>query len=93
MWTTTEMHTERRKTLGNINQNKTTRTAGYNVYEKHPQRKHSELKEPEEMLHKAKTLTAIARQKKAKEKALKRTSQTGKKPYRNTLKRTEPTRC
>ena len=93
MWTTPEMHTERRKTLGNTNQNKTTRTAGYNVYEKHPQRKHSELKEPEEMLHKAKTLTAIARQKKAKEKALKRTSQTGKKPYRNTLKRTEPTRC
>ena len=45
------------------------------------------------VLHKAKTLTAIARQKKAKEKALKRTSQTGKKPYRNTLKRTEPTRC
>ena len=65
------MHTERRKTLGNTNQNKTTRTAGYNVYEKHPQRKHSELKEPEEMLHKAKTLTAIARQKKAKEKSCK----------------------
>ena len=44
------------------------------------------------MLHKAKTLTTIARQKKAKEKALKRTSQTGKEPYKNTLKRTEPTR-
>ena len=57
------------------------------------QRKHSELKEPDEMLHKAKTLTTIARQKKAKEKALKRTSQTGKEPYKNTLKRTEPTRC
>ena len=38
---------------------------------KKPQRKHSELKEPDEMLHKAKTLTTIARQKKAKEKALK----------------------
>ena len=93
MCTTPEMHTERRKTLGNINQNKTTRTAGYNVYENHPQRKHSELKEPEEMLHKAKTLTAIARQKKAKEKALKQTSQTRKEPYKNTLKRTEPRRC
>ena len=93
MWTTPEMHTEGRKTLGNTNQNKTTRTAGYNVYEKHPQRKHSELKEPGEMLQKAKTLTAIARKKKAKEKALKQTSQTRKEPYKNTLKRTEPTRC
>ena len=44
------------------------------------------------MLHKTKTLTTVARQKKAKEKALKRTSQTGKEPYKNTLKRTEPTR-
>ena len=73
MWTTPETaHWEEKETLGNTNQNKTTRTVwkGYNVYEKHPQRKHSELKEPEEMLHKTKTLTAIARQKKAKEKAL-----------------------
>ena len=37
----------------------------------HPQMKHSELKEPYEMLNKTKTLTTIARQKKAKEKALK----------------------
>ena len=36
-----------------------------------PQRKHSELKEPDEMLNKTKTLTTIARQKTAKEKALK----------------------
>ena len=36
MWTTPEKHTERRQTLGNTNQNKTTRTAGYNVYEKTP---------------------------------------------------------
>ena len=35
------------------------------------------------MLHKAKTLTTIARQKKAKEKALKWSIQIGKKPYRN----------
>ena len=34
------------------------------------QRKHSELKEPDQMLNKTKTLT-IARQKKAKEKDLK----------------------
>ena len=34
-------------------------------------RKHSELKEPYEMLDKTKILTTIARQKKAKEKALK----------------------
>ena len=46
--------------------------------------KHSELKEPYEMLNKAKTLkVTIAWQKKAKEKALKWTSQTGKEPYKN----------
>ena len=35
------------------------------------------------MLKKTKTLTKIPRQKKAKEKALKWTSQTGKEPYEN----------
>ena len=50
---------------------------------KNPQRKHSELKEPYETLHKTKTLTTIARQKKVKEKALKWSSQTGKEPYKN----------
>ena len=35
------------------------------------------------MLNKTKTLTTIARYKKAKEKALKWTSQTGKEPYKN----------
>ena len=45
------------------------------------QRKHSELKEPHETLDKTKTLTV--RQKKAKEKALKWSIQTGKEPYRN----------
>ncbi len=49
---------------------RTTRTAGYKVYEK-TQRKHSELKETYEMLHKTKTLTTIARYKKAREEALK----------------------
>ena len=81
------MDTKRRETLGIANQNKTTRRAGYKrVYEKHTQRKHLEIKEPHEMLNKIKTLTTIARQKKAKEKALKRTRQTGKKPYKNTEK-------
>ena len=47
------------------------------------ERKHSELKESYEKLNKTKTLTTIARQKKAKEKALKWTSQTGKEPYEN----------
>ena len=41
------------------------------MYRKNPERKHSELKEPYEMLNKTRTLTTIARQKKAKEKALK----------------------
>ena len=36
MWTTPEKHIKRRETVGNTNQNKTTRTAGYNVYEKNP---------------------------------------------------------
>ena len=71
MWTTPEKHTKRRRTLGNTNQNKITRTAGYNVYGKNTPRKHSELKQPYEMLHKTKTLTTIARYKKAKEEALK----------------------
>ena len=65
MWTTPEKLTKRRETLGNANQNKTTKRAGYKkVYEKKHQRKHSELKEPDETLDKTKTRTA--RQKKTK---------------------------
>ena len=41
------------------------------------------IKEPDEMLNKTKTLTTIAKLKKAKEKGLKWTSQTGKEPYEN----------
>ena len=45
------------------------------------------------MLHKTKTLT-IARQKAAKEKALKWTSQTGKEPYKNlSEKEQSPIKC
>ena len=56
MWTTPEKHTKRRETLGNANLNKTTKRAGYKkVYEKKHQRKHSELKEPDETLYKTKT--------------------------------------
>ena len=47
IWTTPEKHTKRGETLGNANQNKTT--------------KHLELKELYEMLDKTKTLTTIAR--------------------------------
>ena len=67
-----QKHAKKRETLRNANQNKTTRTAGYKKVcgEKTHQRKHSELKEPDEILDKTKTLT-IARQKKPKEKALK----------------------
>ena len=85
----------REKHLRNANQNKITRRAGYKkVYNPPPSpRKHSELKEPDQTLDKTKTVTITARQKKAKEKALKRTSQTRKEPYKNTLKRTEPTKC
>ena len=71
MWTTPEKLTKRRETLGNANQNKTTKRAGYKkVYEKTHQTKHSELKEPDETLDKTKTITITARQKKAKEIAL-----------------------
>ena len=63
MRTTPKKHTNRRETLGNASQNKTTRRAGYKKVcgEKKHQRKHSELKEPDEMLHKTKTVTTIAR--------------------------------
>ena len=83
MWTTPEKHTKRRDTLGNANQNKTITRAEHKVSEKNNQRQHSELKEPREMLNKTKTLRTITRQKKALEKALKWTSQTGKEPYKN----------
>ena len=56
--------TLRRETLRNANQNKTTRRTGYKkVYASPPPppRKHSELKEPDEILNKTKTLTIIAR--------------------------------
>ena len=81
MWTTPEKHTKRR-TLGNANQDKTSRRAGYKkVYEKrNTQRKN---KESDEMLNKTKTLKTIARLKEAQEKALKWTSQTGKELYKN----------
>ena len=73
MWTTPEKHTKKRKTLGNTNQNKNHKKSwvqGRSIKKKE-KRKHSELKEPHETLDKIKTLTTIARQKKAKEKALK----------------------
>ena len=55
MWTTPEKHTERRETLGNASQNKTTKRTWYkNVYGKTHQRKHSELKEPDENKNSAK---------------------------------------
>ena len=50
---------------------------------KWPKRKHLEWKEPSEMLNRGKPLTTIAGPKKAKEKALKWTSQTGKEPTEN----------
>ena len=64
MWTTLEKHTKMRETLGNANQNKTTKRAGYKkVYEKLP-KEAFRIKEPDETLDKTKTLTA--RQKKTK---------------------------
>ena len=36
MWTTPEKHTKKRETLGNANQNKTTRRVRYKVYENKP---------------------------------------------------------
>ena len=66
MWTTPEKHTERRETLGNTNQNKITRTAGYKkVYEKkNTKGSIQNSKEADETLDKTKTITA--RQKKTK---------------------------
>ena len=71
MCTTPKKHTKRRETFGNAHQNKTTKRAGYKkVYEKLP-KEAFRIKEPDETLDKTKTLTTIATQKKAKEKALK----------------------
>ena len=88
MWTTPEKHTKKRETLEMLNGTKPQEELGtrryINIPTPHPStRNHSDLKEPDEMLNKTKTLTTIARQKKAKEKALKWTSQTGKEPYEN----------
>ena len=78
MCTTPEKHTKKRETPRKANQNKTTRRTGYKkgYAPPHPPsrpspRKHSEFKKSDEMLNKTRTLTTIARQKKAKEKALK----------------------
>ena len=63
MWTTPEKHTMKGETLRNANQNKTTRRAVYkkvNTPLPSP-KKHSELKDPGEMLNKTKTPTTIAR--------------------------------
>ena len=65
MWTTPEKNMKKRETLRNANQSKTTKRAGFKVYDPPPP------SQPYEMLHKTKTLTTTARQKKAKEKALK----------------------
>ena len=83
MWTTLEKHTKMRETLGNANQNKTTKRAGYKKVYETPPNEAFRIKEPDETLNQTKTLTIIARQKKAKEKALKWNIQTGKEPYRN----------
>ena len=63
MQTTPEKHTEKRETPRNANQNKTTRRAAYKKVNTplHSPRKHSELKDPGEMLNKTKTPTTIAR--------------------------------
>ena len=71
MCTTHEKYTKKRETPRKANQNKTTRRAGYKVYAPTPnpssQRKHSELKEPGEMLNKTKTLTIRSKKKSSNE--------------------------
>ena len=54
---------------------------------KKTKRKHLEWKEPYEMLNRGKTLAAIAGPKRAKEKSLQWTSQTGKEPIENHSKK------
>ena len=60
---------------------------------KPPKGKHSELKEPHETLDKTKTLTIIAREKKAKEKAPDEAFYLERSPTETTLRRTEPIKC
>jgi len=45
MCTTPEKNTKRRETLGNANQNKTSRRAGYKVYGKNPEKQQQPPKE------------------------------------------------
>ena len=52
MWTTPEKHTQRRETLGNANQNKTSRRAGYKVYGKKTEKKKKNPKEEQRSLMK-----------------------------------------
>ena len=83
MWTTPEKHTKSRtKPQAEL----------YARCLKKLQRKHSELKEPREMLDKTKTLTIIARQNKAKRKSPKMNEPVKLKrsPMKTILRRTEP---
>ena len=48
MWTTPEKHTKRRETLGNANQNKTSRRAGYKKCMKKEKKKQTNKKPQEE---------------------------------------------
>ena len=59
-WTTPEKHTKRRETLGNANQNKTTRGM------KNTPKEAFRIKMPYEMLNKTKTLTIDRRRPKKK---------------------------
>ena len=70
MWTTPEKHTKKREHR-NANQHKTTRRAGYEKEKTLKGSIQNERIRSDEKLNKTKTLTTTARQKKAKEKALK----------------------
>ena len=86
MWTTHENHTKKTETLGNANQNKTTRRAGYKEVwppPRHPHAKAFRIKGALWNANKTKALTTIARQKMANENVLKLTSQNVKELYKN----------
>ena len=93
--TTPEKNTKRRETLGNTNQNKTTRTAGHKkvyaegVY-KHTKPNIQNLRSLVKFWTKQKALTIIARQNRPKEKALKRPVKLKRSLTKTTMRRTEP---
>ena len=84
MWTTPEKHTKRRKTLGNANQNKTTRAGYKKVYgKKNIPKEAFRIKGALWNTGQNKNTNNNSETEEGQKKALKWSIQTGKEPYKN----------